>query len=70
VRLSVPESHLARGLDLMAMAVTRPTYAEREFEQEKRLRAVASALRVRPEDAPERASGPPMPMASARRTSW
>jgi zinc protease len=38
VRLSVPESHLARGLDLMAMAVTRPTYAEREFEQEKRLR--------------------------------
>ena len=38
VRLSVPESHLARGLDLMAIAVTRPTYAVREFEQEKRLR--------------------------------
>ena len=38
VQLSVPVSQLARGLDLMAMAVAEPSYAAKEFEQEKRLR--------------------------------
>lgn len=38
VRLSVPASHLARGLRLMALAVTAPTYAAKEFQQEQRLR--------------------------------
>lgn len=38
VRLSVPVSHLARGLELMAMAVSSATYAGKELEQEKRLR--------------------------------
>ena len=38
VRLSAPSSHLARGLDLMAMAVTDPTFTTRDFEQERRLR--------------------------------
>lgn len=38
VQLSVPASQLARGLDLMAMAVTEPSYAAKEFEQERRLR--------------------------------
>jgi zinc protease len=38
VQLSVPASQLARGLDLLAMAVADPSYAPREFEQEKRLR--------------------------------
>lgn len=38
VRLSVPVSHLARGLELMAMAVTTPTYAAEEFDLEQRLR--------------------------------
>ena len=38
VRLSVPRSHLARGLDLMAMALAEPAYALKEFEQERRLR--------------------------------
>jgi zinc protease len=38
VQLSVPVSQLARGLDLMAMAVADPSYASKEFEQEKRLR--------------------------------
>ncbi len=38
VRMSVPASHLARGLELMALAVSAPTYAVHEFEQERRLR--------------------------------
>jgi zinc protease len=38
VQLSVPASQLARGLDLTAMAVVEPSYAAKEFEQEKRLR--------------------------------
>jgi predicted Zn-dependent peptidase len=38
VRLSVPESHLRRGLELMALAVTSPSFGAREFEQERRLR--------------------------------
>jgi zinc protease len=38
VQISVPVSQLARGLDLMAMAVVEPSYAAKEFEQEKRLR--------------------------------
>ncbi len=38
VQLSVPASQLARGLDLMAMAVSEPSYGAKEFEQEKRLR--------------------------------
>lgn len=38
VRLSVPVSQLARGLELMALAVRAPTYAVEEFEQERRLR--------------------------------
>lgn len=38
VRLSVPASHLARGLELMAMAVRSPTFAAKEVAQERRLR--------------------------------
>jgi predicted Zn-dependent peptidase len=38
VRLSAPDSRLARGLDLMATAVSDATFIPREFEQEKRLR--------------------------------
>lgn len=38
VQLSVPASQLARGFDLMSMAVTEPSYAAKEFEQERRLR--------------------------------
>lgn len=38
VRLSVPVTHLRSGLDLMADAVTEPTFAATDFEHEKRLR--------------------------------
>lgn len=38
VRLSVPASHLVRGLELMAMAVRSPTLAAKEVAQERRLR--------------------------------
>ncbi len=38
VRLTVPASHLTRGLDLMSMAVRDPTYAPRDVDQEQRLR--------------------------------
>lgn len=38
VQLSVPVSHLARGLDLLAMAAAEASYPTKEFEQEKRLR--------------------------------
>ena len=38
VRLSVPASQLARGLELMALAVRAPTYVAKDFEQEQRLR--------------------------------
>ncbi len=38
VRLSVPVTHLRSGLDLLADAVTEPTFAAADFEREKRLR--------------------------------